>query len=245
MRAAVQALSAARVDLMLDPEVLLIDTSPGVEHSLKQALAAFGLPMPDEGLDFFRQTQLPLPQLFAKLLSTDEREHILQFFNCFNEYFDKTGRYMGRLRAGSTRFLANIAASGRFDCHYLSHIGKHASAQLLDAYGIGHFFRSTIATERQTCPRTRLGLMRDAVRTRRTPDRQWLLLSDHPWELMTAETLGIRAIALGYGRSPLRVLSTCPAEAIAASVGDVEAHLLDPAEHGNVLRLQPRRTQVH
>lgn len=230
--------------LLFDPEVALIDNERGIEHSLKQALAAFGLPMPDEGLAFFRSPQEPLPNLLARLLETDERTELVQFFACFQKYFDQTGRYMGELRAGAEAMLINLVKSGRYECHLLSHIGRNAVTRLLERYGLAPYFKSIVSGDRPSCPRIRPALIHHAVDANQ--NSRWMLLSDHPWELAAAREQGISACALGYGRSPLRVLSRCPAEAIVADVGDLSTLLLDDrAAHPNVLAMQAHRNGLH
>ncbi len=229
--------------LIIDPESLLIDNMDGIEYALKAAMQDLQLPMPSRSLKHCALSKMPLIDMFASLVGSHDRALLQQFCTAFMEHFHASGRYRGRLRSGSYRLLVNLAADPRFEIHYLTHIGLQSASRVLDNYGIDPFVRSVISGDQPACPGVRLALLKHVVERSARPRAAWCLITDHPWELMAAREFGIRAIALGYGRSPLQVLGTYPAEAFATCVADVEAHLLDEKPEAAIS--QPCSETVH
>lgn len=206
---------------IFDAESLLLDPSRGVRHSLRCALFDVGCKLP---ADAFRHWSLrtPLREACAILLGGHDPELLDQACERYFHHFDETGRYLCTLRPGSLRLLSSLAVERRMELHYLTHIGVEAAARVLDVYGLRHFPRSVVTPEAPLPPGVRLPLLQHLVENSEEPPSTWLLLSDHPCELLMAQRLHLRSIALGYGRAPLPTLCALRPGAIAASVGDVE-----------------------
>ena len=213
-----------RRQAIFDAESLLLDPTRGVQHSLRCALYDVGHKLP---ADAFRHWSLrtPLRDAFSILMQTQDALCIGEACARYFHHYDETGRYLCTLRPGSLQLLFRLAAEWRVELHYLTHIGAGAAARLLDVYGLQHFPRSIITPEQQCAPGIRLPLMEHLIENSGQPPSSWLLLSDHPCELLAAQRLHLRAIALGYGRAPLPTLCELRPSAIAASVADVSACL--------------------
>jgi phosphoglycolate phosphatase-like HAD superfamily hydrolase len=211
---------AGQKHAIFDAESLLLDPTRGVKHSLRCALYDVGHKLPD---DAFRHWSLrtPLRDAFSILLRSQDQLCIAEACARYFHHYDETGRYLCTLRPGSLQLLFKLAAEWRVELHYLTHIGADAASRLLDVYGLQHFPRSIITPEQQCAPGIRLPLMEHVIENSGEPPSSWLLLSDHPCELLAARRLHLRAIALGYGRAPLPTLCELRPSAIAASVADV------------------------
>jgi phosphoglycolate phosphatase-like HAD superfamily hydrolase len=216
----VRGLSVRQCHAVFDAESLLLDPSRGVRHSLRCALHDVGRKLP---ADAFRHWSLrtPLREACAILLECRDAELLTQACERYFHHYDETGRYLCTLRPGSLRLLAELAVQRRMELHYLTHIGIEAAARLLDVYGLRHFPRSVVTPEQPLLPGVRLPLLQHLVESSEEPPSSWLLLSDHPCELLAAQRLHLRSIALGYGRAPLPTLCALRPGAIAASVSDV------------------------
>lgn len=209
---------------VFDAESLLLDPTRGVQHSLRCALHDVGHKLPP---DAFRHWSLrtPLRDVLSILMHGEDGPCIAQACVRYFHHYDQTGRYLCTLRPGSLQLLFRLAAEWRVELHYLTHIGAAAAARLLDVYGLQHFPRSIVTPEQACTPGIRLPLLQHLIENSGQPPSRWLLLSDHPCELLAAQRLHLRAVALGYGRAPLPVLRELRPCAIAASVADVSACL--------------------
>jgi phosphoglycolate phosphatase-like HAD superfamily hydrolase len=219
----VRTFPSHRRNAVFDAESLLLDPSRGVRHSLRCALYDVGHKLP---ADAFRHWSLRTPLREACAILLDSRDPELLALACerYFHHFDETGRYLCLLRPGSLRLLGRLAQQ-RMELHYLTHIGAEAAARVLDVYGLRHFPRSVVTPEQPLLPGVRLPLLQHLVESSEEPPSSWLLLSDHPCELLAAQRLHLRSIALGYGRAPLPTLCALRPCAIAANVGDVETCL--------------------
>ncbi|MDB5988184.1 MAG: putative phosphatase [Nevskia sp.] len=210
--------------LIFDAESLLLDPTQGIQHSLLGALQQLGRRLPDHA---FRHWSLrtPLREALAILMDCRDPQQLDQACDCFFQHYEQSGRFCCSLRPGALALLNTLAGDARFELHYLTHIGAQAAARLLDVYGFGKFVRSIFTSEAPTCPGVRPHLMQQLVASSCQPPSRWVLLSDHPYELMTAQELHLRSIALGYGRAPLPTLLQLDPSAIAADLPDVSAQL--------------------
>jgi len=210
--------------LIFDAESLLLDPTQGIQHSLLAALRQLGQRLTRHA---FRHWSLrtPLRESLAILLNSRDPQQLDQACDLFFQHFEQDGRFRCSLRPGALALLEDLARDPRFELHYLTHIGAQAAARLLDVYGIGQLVRSIFSSEAATCPGVRPQLMQQLVLNSRQPPSRWVLLSDHPYELMAAQELHLRSIALGYGRAPLPTLLQLDPDAIAADLPDVGAQL--------------------
>jgi len=210
--------------LIFDVESLLLDPTPGICESLQCALQDLGGHLPDHA---FRHWSLrtPLREALAILMHGSDSQQLDKATAAFSRHYEQHGRFRSRLRPGALPLLKNLALNGRFDLHYLTHIGAQAAARLLDLHGLGEFVRSVFTAEVPACPGMRPHLMQQLVACSGRPPSRWVLLSDHPYEILAAQDLHLRSIALGYGRAPLPALLQLDPNAIAANLPDVAAQL--------------------
>ena len=143
------------------------------------------------------------------------------------------------------QLLAAIASDPRLELHYLTHIGAECAVRLLDAYGLSHIPRVVVAPESPACPGLRLSLMKQHVENSGRPRASWALLSDHPWELMAARRMRLRAVGIGYARLPLASLFALQPDAVAASPGEVAACLGGDAPQQQELRVMHGPVRLH
>ncbi len=210
--------------LIFDVESLLLDPTQGICESLQCALRDLGGHLPDRA---FRHWSLrtPLREALAILMHGSDSQQLDKATAAFFRHYEQQGRFRSRLRPGALPLLKNLLRSGRFELHYLTHIGAQSAARLLDLHGLGEFVRSVFTAEAPGCPGMRPHLMRHLAACSGRPPSRWVLLSDHPYEIVAAQDLHIRSIALGYGRAPLPALLQLDPDAIAANLPDVAMQL--------------------
>lgn len=209
--------SSERIQLIFDAETLLLDPLPGVIDSVGWALIEQGMAPTVAQMENAGVGRRPISHVLSALMDTQDTQTVATATSRFHSYFNNSGRFRCSLREGALSLIQTLASDPRFELHYLTHIGTRDTQKLLEHYGLGHVPMSVTTLEHATCPGIRLPMMKFMVEQTAKASRNWVLLSDHPWELMAAHQIGIRSIGLAYGRSDLSSLCALEPDAIAAA----------------------------
>jgi len=231
--------------VIFDPESLLLDPAPGIEYAMRWAMRDLGIEVPQRWFERNWTVRTPFWETLTQLMETSDPELIEFGRERYFAHFNECGRFRCTLRPGSMQLLACLASDPRLELHYLTHIGAERAARLLDAYGLSHFPRCVVAPEAPACPGLRLSLLKRHVEHGGRPLRSWVLLSDHPWELLTARRMGLRAVGIGYARMPLESMCALRPDAIAATLAEVPACLGGAELQEQELRLVRGLARVH
>lgn len=239
------ARQADSLTVIFDPESLLLDPAPGIEYSMRWAMRDLGIEVPRHWFERNWTAQTPFWETLTQLMDTSDPELIELGRERYFAHFNECGRFRCGLRPGSMQLLAALASDPRLELHYLTHIGAERAVRLLDAYGLSHIPRCVIAPESPACPGLRLSLMKQHVEGSGRPRGAWALLSDHPWELMAARRLGLRAVGIGYARLSLASLCALGPDAIAATPAEVPACLDEGRLQDQALRVLRAPARIH
>ena len=215
------------IAVIFDPESLLLDPSAGIEYAMRWAMRDLGIEVPQHWFREQWSLQTPFWETLMRLMDTADAELIEFGRERYFAHFNESGRFRCTLRPGSPQLLEALSADPRIELHYLTHIGAEPAVRLLDAYGIGHIPACVVTPEAPSCPGMRLALLKQHVESGARPRLSWAMLSDHPWELMAARRLKLRAIGIGYARLPLASLCALQPDAIAATLDEVPACLAE------------------
>lgn len=211
----------ASMQVLFDVESLLLDPLDGMRESLRAALREWGLVELRAQAAEIRSLDA-LQTLVAGLLARRDSPRIDGVLRAYARHFHEAGRYRCRFREGSLDLLALLCAHGRFDLHYVTHIGAAAARSVLGSYGLRHL-PCTVRTdgEQLGCPRQRPTLIRNCIKEERPALGGRVLLSDNPLDLMAARQLGVPCIGLGYGRTLATILHRLPIECVARDLMEV------------------------
>jgi phosphoglycolate phosphatase-like HAD superfamily hydrolase len=215
---------SAQTTAIFDPESLLLDPAPGIEYALRAAMHDLSIEIPEGWFTAHWSPRTPFWKALNEVTGTNDPDVLGLARDLYFSHFNETGRFRCTLRPEGMPLLVRLANNPGMELHYLTHIGARAAARLLDTYGLQHFPRSIVTAETPACPGIRLSLLKQLIESGRRRE-DWVLLSDHPWELMAARCLGIRAIGIAYGRLSPESLGDLQAQDIASTPLDV-AHLL-------------------
>ncbi|PTU33073.1 HAD family hydrolase [Stenotrophobium rhamnosiphilum] len=218
--------SDARIQLIFDVETLLLDPMPGIADSVGWAMIEQGLAPTIDEMEEAGIGRRPISQVLSTLLGTEDTRVIADATARYHSYFNDSGRFRCRIRESGVRLAQVLARDSRFELHYLTHIGSRNTHKILHHYGLSQMTLSVVTLEHATCPGIRSPLMKIMVEQSASAARNWVLLTDHPWELMAAHQIGMRSIGLAYGRSDVASLCALEPDAIAT----------DPAEIHDLLR---------
>jgi phosphoglycolate phosphatase-like HAD superfamily hydrolase len=239
------ARQAAGLSVIFDPESLLLDPAPGIEYAMRWAMRDLGIEVPRQWFERNWTVRTPFWETLTQLMETSDPELIEFGRERYFAHFNECGRFRCTLRPGSMQLLAALASDPRLELHYLTHIGAERAVRLLDAYGLSHIPRVIVAPEAPACPGLRLSLMKQHVEHGGRPRGGWALLSDHPWELMAARRMGLRAVGIGYARLSLDSLCALRPDAIAATPAEVHACLGGQALQEQALCVLHGPARVH
>ncbi|MDB5977401.1 MAG: 5-nucleotidase [Nevskia sp.] len=218
---------APSIGVIFDPESLLLDPAPGIEYAMRWAMRDLGIEVPQHWFRDQWSLQTPFWETLTQLMDTSDPELIDFGRERYFAHFNECGRFRCTVRPGGLQLLAALSADPRIELHYLTHIGAEQAMRLLDAYGLSHIPACVVTPEAPACPGIRLSLLKQHVESGARPRLSWVLLSDHPWELMAARRLQLRAIGIGYARLSLASLCALQPDAIAATPDEVPACLAD------------------
>ncbi len=223
------------IGVIFDPESLLLDPSSGIEYAMRWAMRDLGIEVPQHWFLEQWSLQTPFWETLTQLMDTSDPELIEFGRERYFAHFNECGRFRCTLRPGGLQLLAELSADPRIELHYLTHIGAEQAVRLLDAYGLSHIPACVVTPEAPSCPGMRLALLKQHVESGARPRLSWAMLSDHPWELMAARRLQLRAVGIGYARPSLSSLCALQLDAIAATPAEVPACLADDRRQQELL----------
>jgi len=218
--------SAPRIQLIFDAEMLLLDPLPGMIDSIGWAMIEHGLAPTEAEMRLAGVGRRPISHVLSALMETEDTRVVADACARYHSYFNDSGRFRCQLREGAVQLIQTLARDARFELHYLTHIGTRDAHKLLTQYDLARLPMNVVTLEQATCPGIRLPMMKFMVEQGSKSARHWVLLSDHPWEIMAGHQIGIRSIGLAYGRCDLGSLCALEPDAIAA----------EPSEITNLLR---------
>ena len=210
------------MNLLWDIEQTLLNPLPGITSSMRRALIHSGhFAAADQDLDWI--TQLPMRDSLAVLLNTHDGKALDYAEHSYYQEYQHRGRFENEFYPGADQLLSHIAGDAGLQSHYVTHVGRDGAEQLLTHYQLHKQVRRLYTGSEFSCPGIRLQLLsevhqRISAREPSLPSES-ILLSDCPRELQHAKTLGIPAIAIGYGPMAEQLISN--AELVARSPQDV------------------------
>lgn len=223
--------------VVFDVEGLLLDPTPGVRASLDATAREFGVaggrPLPADWT--------PRCSLFATLstlLGSEDCALIEAAYAGYHRHYADIGRRRFVRRPGAAALLDVMGVASGCQWHYLSTLGRVPSCKLLQGHGLDEAVRSVFSSEQPSCPGLRPQLLTALFGLIDTDPAAVAVLADLPADLYAAQSLGMTAISLDYGRCPPDVLHRAPAAHRLESV-DAVRRWLQPR-----IALHPLRAHV-
>lgn len=194
--------------IVFDLESLLLDTAVGVRHALL-SVAQGCRASPDRVPEGAALRTSKLSELLAVIAGTRDLSLISDLAEHYWRVYEQDSRYRAPLLRDASALLATLGGLGA-ELHYVSTLGPQASVRLVHQHGLNKAISSIYTPPAAICPGARAKLLENFIQSSsRIPD-QHLVLSDGAGELYAAQRLGIPALALGYGATPLAVLESLP-----------------------------------
>ncbi len=207
--------------VVLDLESLILDSTLGVQDSLRFTVRSLGLSVSDEELSRVAGWEPVSAVLFRWIGEPDATRQALQLYQ---DHFDSQGRFQAQLRPGAQAVL-DAVRNVHWQVHYMTHIGRDPAFKLMKQFAPDSGIRSIISSARSGSGLMRPHLLSGLLRNGGISPARTLLVTDHPLELSAAADLGVPAMALGYGRAPAVMLLQYQPAAMARNCRDAAALL--------------------
>lgn len=194
--------------VIFDLESLLLDPYAGMRDALMSVARACHVSAARVPVDEFLGCSR-LSDVLAEIAGTDDASLLADLTQHYRRVYEQESRYRAPLLPGARELLSRFAEVDA-ELHYVSTLGPLASTHLVHLHGLQKSIATVYTPAAAVCPGARGGLLETFVRASGRAAGEYLLLSDGYAELATALRLGVPALALGYGRTPLPLLEALP-----------------------------------
>ena len=225
-------------------ESLLIDTVAGVRRALGSVARLCG----HRGFPTLSQDDLrarSLGDLIGEMSHGSDAELQVEFVEHYWQTYEQRARYEAPLLPGA-RPLIELLPSLSSELHFLSTSGPDVATRLTHRHGLQNLLTSVYTPPSPVCASMRGALLEQFFRTQDVARSNCLVLSDCITELYAAQRLGVAALGLGYGLSPVNAIETVNGVlGVAQSPRDVALWLSAQAMTRRCLQAVTRRPSTH
>lgn len=210
--------------IFFDLDGTLIDSKPGILHSIGHALDFFNIHVPAEKLVSFIGP--PLRDSFA-LFFPENADQIDLAIQKYREYYSAEGIFECRLYSGIWELLEALQTSGRSVCLATSKPELFAQ-RILGHFGIDRFFDFVAGAELNGPRNSKTAVLRYACEHVKLKDTACgLMVGDRKYDVSGAHNLEMACAGVLYGYGTRDELTQAHAEYICSSVADVRQLLLE------------------
>ncbi len=208
--------------LLFDLDGTLVDSFPGISHSINQTLTAVGRePVPETQLRQFVGKRLA--SIFSTLLESDDLALVDRAVDIYRPLFDEVGILDSRVFPGIPEALATLREAG----HSLQVVTVRSigSARLVVRhFGLDRYFDAVHGPDRtqRTCDKA--DLVRAALDFTGADPRDTIMIGDRSDDIRAARTHGIHAVAVEWGYGTTDELRIAEPDYFASSVTDLVSY---------------------
>ena len=187
-------------NVIFDFDGTVVDSVPGIQWSVEQALAACGIARPCPDL-----TPLigpPIREILSAVSGTSEQDVLDRLESAFRSAYDSTGWRKTTCQPGAEDIMRVLRASGR-DLWLVTNKPQHATLTILTELGMGSSFREVVCRNSRTPVFISKAEMLTNLLERRTlPRAESIMVGDTMEDCRAAAEAGIGCAVVphGYGR---------------------------------------------
>lgn len=208
--------------LLFDLDGTLVDSFPGISHSINQTLTAVGRePVPETQLRQFVGKRLAV--IFSTLLGAKDEALVDRAVEIYRPLFDEVGILDSRVFPGIHDALSTFRDAG----HSLQVVTVRSieSARLVVRhFGLDRYFDAVHGPERtqRTCDKA--DLVRAALNLAGGDARETIVIGDRADDIRAARAHGVHAVAAGWGYGTTEELRVAEPDYFASSVTDLVSY---------------------
>jgi len=183
--------------VLFDLDGTLLDSLPGIVHSVNHACREVGLPKPEE--DFRTLLGPPIRKIFAKVVCTENAEQLDRLEAVFRLHYDAEGWRKTRCFAGARETLELLKGSGR-RLFVASNKPIHISLEILENESLLPLFETIYTRDSRQPPYTsKTEMVGDLLNVHSVRCSECLLVGDTMEDIQAAMGNGIDAVLMEHG----------------------------------------------
>lgn len=191
--------------VLFDLDGTLLDSLPGIVHSVNHACRAMGVPEPDA--DLRPLLGPPIRSIFAKVTSTQDAALLDRLEAAFRSHYDTEGWRMTSCFAGASQMLQAMQARG---CRLfvMSNKPLHISLQILELESLLSLFEKIYTRDSRKPPyASKAEMLGEFLLDHGVPPSECLLVGDTMEDITASAANGVPAAFMqhGYGNLPSEV----------------------------------------
>ncbi len=209
--------------VLFDLDGTMTDTCSGITRSVQYALRHFGIEAETDSLKKFIGP--PLMDSFMKFYGFDEKraaEAVIKY----REFYSVDGLFDNRLYDGIPQMLEKVHKVGSEIILATSKPLVFAE-HILDNLGINRFFDYRFGADLPGYRTKKVDIIAYALQEHPIDISRAIMVGDRDVDILGAHANGMKAIGVLYGFGDAAELNGCGADALAETVLDLEALLLD------------------
>lgn len=210
-----------RLALLFDLDGTLVDSQPGIEHSVRHALASLGRPPPSSAA-VAACVGIPLREMLGRLAGLDDADRIEAAVATYRRHFAETGQYESRVYDGIPECLAALGDAAAL---YVATAKLEGSARtILQHYGLAQRFHGIFGAAPDGARSDKGELLAHALRTARLAPERAAMIGDRAQDIEGARRNGILACGVAWGYGGRAELEQAGAQAIFEAPRDLPAY---------------------
>ena len=213
--------------VLLDLDGTLTDPGLGITNSVLYALSQFGIEEKRENLYAFIGP--PLVPSFMKRYGFSE-EKAREAVRHFRVYFQDRGMYENTLYKGIPALLSTLKARG-FSVVLASSKPEEFAVRILRHFEIFPYFDAVCGAEMDEKGRVeKTDVIAYALQTVGADPKECVMVGDRKFDILGGKENGTKTIGVLYGYGTKRELAAAGADALCATVSDLQKTLLSIKE---------------
>lgn len=206
--------------VLLDFDGTVADTRPGIFNSIRYAMDAAGLPIPDGAdLDYFLGP--PLGASFSHVFGADE-ETADRLTDLYRVYYKEKGIFECSLYDGIPELLDGLHAAGIRTAVVSSKPAKFLN-MLVPHFGLELRFDAVIGPDLSNKRADKTWLVQEALRTLGLPcDKSAVMVGDRLFDMEGAVHAGVTAVGALYGYGTAEELTEAGAERLITTPSELK-----------------------
>jgi phosphoglycolate phosphatase len=218
----------ARLSLLFDLDGTLTDSRPGIEATLRHAMAQVGAPL-ETAADLSGCVGPPLAEIFARLLGPARAALVPAAVRHYTRRYDEAGLFDNRVYDGIPAALEALAAlPGGADLYVATSKATAVARRVLAHFGLTRHFRGVYGAAPDGSRAAKAGIIAAALADAGLTAAGTAMIGDREHDLLGARANAVRAVGVAWGFGSAAELRAAGAEAILQRPGELPDYFRPP-----------------
>lgn len=184
-------------DVIFDLDGTLIDSVPGIQHSVKTAMESCGIARTCPDLSTLIGP--PIRSILARVTGTDDSAILNELEAAFRRSYDSGGWRLTRCHAGVPAMLEQLASKG-CALSIVTNKPSHATRRIVSELALAQFFNNVVCRDSRMPPsRSKAEMVADLMHRRKSSAESTLMVGDTLEDCHAAAQAGIPCAVVSHG----------------------------------------------